>query len=155
MSAPETSLQAPQSGEVSFIAEARAIQRAAGAMRTRVVKLGQIVFFSASTGDAWMLDPREGTATCLARDGDSLPIPICESVAELAIEWNAHYRIEGRAFTVDERGNGSARTILGYPIAEIERLLRESAGESTSDSRLSDARERLRSRRNDSCPCGS
>lgn len=155
MSAPETSLQVLQGGEASFIAEAHAIQRAAGAMRTRVVKLGQIVFFSTSTGDAWMLDPREGTATCLTRDGDSLPIPIRESAAELAIEWHADYRIEGRAFTVVERGSGSARTILGYPIAEIERLLRESAAGSTSDSRLSVARERLRSGRNDSCPCGS
>ena len=31
-----------------------------------------------------------------ARDGDSLPIPIRESAAELAIEWHADYRVEGR-----------------------------------------------------------
>lgn len=155
MSAPETSVRVLQGGDVSFIAEARAIQQAARATRARIVRLEQIVFFSTSTGDAWMLDPREGTAACLARDGDSLPIPIRESASELAIEWHADYRIEGRAFTVVERDSGSARTILGYPIVGIERLLREPAVDRAADSRLSAARERLKSRRNDPCPCGS
>ena len=155
MSAAETSVQVLQGGEVSFIAEARAVQHAALAMRARAVKLGQIVFFSTATGDAWMLDPGEGTAACLARAGDALAIPIRESAAELAIEWNADYHIDGRAFTVVERDSGSARTILGYPIVEIERLLCESAAGSPSDSRLLAARERLKSGRNDPCPCGS
>ncbi len=154
MSARETSVQVPRGGEVSFIAEARAIQGAARAMRTHAVRLGQIVFFSTATGDAWMLDPRERTAACLARDGDSLPIPIRESPAELAIACHAEYRIDGRAFTVVGR-EGPARTILGYPIAEIEDLLREPAADNTLDSRLLAARERLKSGRNDPCPCGS
>lgn len=132
MNAAETSVRVLQGGEVSFIAEARAIQHAARETRerasaARVVKLGQLVFFSTSTGDAWMLDPREGTAACLACDGDSLPIPIRESATELTIEWHADYRIEGRAFTVVDRDSGSAQTILGYPVAEIERLRRELA----------------------------
>jgi hypothetical protein len=114
MSAAETSVQVTQGGEVSFIAEARAIQRAARAMRTRAVRLGQIVFFSTSTGDAWMLDPRERTAACLARDGDSLQIPIRELPAELAIEWHAEYRIEGRAFTVFERDGGADHSGLSH-----------------------------------------
>ncbi len=155
MSAPETSVRVLQGGEASFIAKARAMQHAAQARRACVVRLEQIVFFSTSTGDAWMLDPQEGTAACLARDGDFFPIPIRESTANLAIEWHADYRIEGRAFTVVERDSGSARTILGYPTAEIERLCRESPGGSTSDSRLSAARERLKSGRNEPCPCGS
>ena len=155
MSAPETSAQILRGGEVGFIAEARAMQDAARAMRARVVRLGQIVFFSTSTGDAWMLDPWERTAACLARDGDSLPIPIRESAAELAIEWHADYRIEGCAFIVVERDSGSVRTILGYPTAEIERLSCDSPAGSASDLRLSAARERLKSGRNDPCPCGS
>ncbi len=124
-------------------------------MRARVLRLGEIVFLSTSTGDAWMLDPREGAAACLARDGDSLPIPIRESAAELAIEWNADYRIQGRAFSVAERDSGCARTILGYPIAEIEGLSRDPAAGGTSNSHLLAARERLNSGRNDPCPCGS
>ncbi len=155
MSAPEISVQVLQGGEVSFIAEARAMQDAARATRARVVRLGQIVFFSTATGDAWMLDPQEGTAACLARDGDSLPIPIRESAAELAIEWHADYYIEGRVFTVVERDSGLARTILGYPTVEIERLCRESAAGSASESPLAAAGGRLKSGRNDPCPCGS
>lgn len=155
MSANQTSVRLLQGGEASFIAEARATQYEARATRARVVRLGQIVFFSTAAGDAWMLDPWERTAACLARGGDSLPIPIRESAAELAIEWHADYRIEGCAFAVVERDSGSARTILGYPTAEIERLSCESPAGSSSDSRQSAARKRLKSGRNDPCPCGS
>jgi len=155
MSPTETTARVLQDREVSFTAEARAIQEAARAVRTQAVKLGQIVFFSTSTGDAWMLDPGEGTAACLARDGDPLPIPFRESDAALSVEWRADYRIEGLAFKVVERDSGLARTILGYPIAEIEALNREHAAASNPESRLVEARERLKSGRNDPCPCGS
>jgi hypothetical protein len=155
MSTPGTSVLELQGSEVSFIAEARATQREARARSGRVVRLGEIVFFSTQAGDAWMLDPGEGTAACLARDGDLLPIPIRESAAEMEIEWHADYSIAGPAFTVVERESGAARTILGYPVAEIERLVPEPAAGTGSDSRLSAARERLKSGRNDPCPCGS
>jgi hypothetical protein len=42
------------------------------------VKLEQIVFFSTSTGDAWMLDSVNRAAACLALDGAILPILIVE-----------------------------------------------------------------------------
>src|SRR5512134_2131646 len=83
------------------------------------------------------------------------PLLLSESAADLAIEWHADYAIEGRAFSVVERDSGSGRTILGYPIAEIEGLLREPTAGSTSDPSLSAARERLKTGRNDPCPCGS
>jgi hypothetical protein len=56
--------------EANYTAEARSIQTAAAAAarRTHVVKLEQIVFFSTSTGDAWMLDSENRAAACLALD---------------------------------------------------------------------------------------
>src|SRR5438552_3337002 len=125
MKPTETSVRVLRGAEANFTAEARAIQSSARARHGRVVKLGQIVFFSAPSGDAWMLDPEDGYAVCLAREGEPRPIPIQETNAKLLIEWNADYRIEGEAFTVVERSGGSARTIVGYPTAEIERMVRE------------------------------
>jgi hypothetical protein len=82
--------------EVDYIV-ARAAESCA-----RVVTLGQLVFFSTETGDAWLLDPEDRLALCLARDGSRLPIQIVETVTRFAIEWNAWYKFEDDAFIVTE-----------------------------------------------------
>ena len=100
----EFSVRVKSPSEANYTAEARSIQAAAAARRTHVVKLEQIVFFSTSTGDAWMLDSVDRSAACLAREGEILPIPIVEeSAANLAVGWSSDYRIDGGAFTVMER----------------------------------------------------
>jgi hypothetical protein len=81
------------------------------------------LFFSAQSGDAWMLDPEDGYAVCLARDHQALPVPILETAQTMAVEWNADYRIDGEVFTVSERLTGSLRSILGYPTGEIQRVI--------------------------------
>src|SRR5262252_8412978 len=83
----------------------------------RVVTLGQLVFFSTETGDAWLLDPEDHLALCLARDGSRLPVQIVETATRFAIEWSASYRFEDDAFIVTD-GSGM-RVILGYPIADL------------------------------------
>jgi hypothetical protein len=83
----------------------------------RVVTLGQLVFFSTETGDAWLLDPEDRLALCLAQDGSRLPVQIVETATRFAIKWNASYKFEDDAFIVTE-GSG-VRAILGYPIADL------------------------------------
>ena len=83
----------------------------------RVVTLGQLVFFSTQTGDAWLLDPEDRLALCLAKDGSRLPVKIVETATRFAIEWNASYRFDDDAFIVTA-GSG-VRAILGYPIADL------------------------------------
>lgn len=41
--------------------------------------LGPLLFFSTETGDAWVLDPADHLALCLARDGEPLPANIIET----------------------------------------------------------------------------
>jgi hypothetical protein len=156
MKSNETSVSVLLGDETSFMAEARSIQNSALAGQGRIVKLDQIVFFSTETGDAWMLDPEDGCAVCLAREFETQPIPIQETLTKLTVEWNADYRIDGEAFTVAER-DGSLRTILGYPTADIQSVVREQPAGSRPDafSEADAARERLRTGRNDRCPCGS
>jgi len=139
---------------MNFSEEARRIQRKALDGRACVVRLGQLVYFSTVSGDAWMLDPEDGYAVCLARAFEPQRIPIQETPAKLAIEWDADYTIESEAFTVVERA-GAARTILGYPIAEIQRLASEEVATPRQNADADHARERLKSGRNDPCPCGS
>src|ERR1700682_2403050 len=97
--------------EVDYIV-ARAAQ-----FDSRVVTLGQLVFFSTATSDAWMLDPEDGLALKLAEAGDRKPAQIVETPNRFAIEWTASYRLDGEAFvTMDESGQ---RVILGYPVEDV------------------------------------
>ena len=142
--------------EVNFTEEARQIQSRAIYRRECVVRLGSMVFFATATGDAWMLDSDAGWAACVAMDGKTRPIPIQETAAKLTIGWNTDYKIEGEAFMVVERGTGAARTILGYPTEEIQRLVREFPAVPVASLLAAEqARKRLESGRNDPCPCGS
>jgi hypothetical protein len=52
------------------------IQRRAAEHDERIVTVGQLVFFSTETGDAWLLDALDHLAARLARDGDPEPIDI-------------------------------------------------------------------------------
>jgi hypothetical protein len=97
--------------EVEYIV-ARAAQ-----FDSRVVTLGQLVFFSTASGDAWMLDPEDGLAMKLAEAGNRNPAKIVETASRYAIEWTASYRLDGEAFvTMDGSGQ---RVILGYPVEEV------------------------------------
>jgi hypothetical protein len=82
------------------------------------VTLGPLVFFSTETGDVWMLDPADGLALCLARDGEPLAVQITETETRFAIEWTSTYQIQGKAFAVTDQ-LGRTRTIVGYPTEEI------------------------------------
>ena len=87
---------------------------------SRVVRLGQLILFSSQTGDAWLLDPADGLALCVARDGVKQVYSVLETPDNFQIAWNARYRIEGDVFVV-VAPDGSTHSILGYPTKEIER----------------------------------
>lgn len=94
----------------------------AAARDSRVVTLGPLVFFSTDTGDAWMLDPVDNLALCLARDGAAVPTSITESEERFAVEWTHSYDIDDDVINVVDR-SGRSRAILGYPTREIGRAI--------------------------------
>jgi len=106
--------------------EVRHIQKCAARHDGRIVTLGQLIFFSTETGDAWLLDTEDGLAAQLARDGDPEPIHLEETDANFSIEWKGNYRIEGAAFIFVDRQVGRTRAILGYPTQKLEHLVRGS-----------------------------
>ena len=104
--------------------EVRYIQRCAARHDGRIVTLGQLIFFSTETGDAWLLDWEDGLAAPLARDGDPEPIHIEETDANCSIEWKGNYRIEGSTFIFVDRNTRGSRTIFGYPTQKLAHLVR-------------------------------
>lgn len=101
-----------------LVEEARYIVRRAQQNEGRIVVHDTLVFFSTETGDAWMLDPADSLALCLARTGEKEPYAIHETSTSYAVEWNARYQIDGDRFIV-LNNSGQLRTILGYPLDQI------------------------------------
>jgi hypothetical protein len=102
--------------------EVEDIVAAARAFEARVVGLGPLVFFSSTVGDAWVLDPVNGVARCLALHGKTLPSGILEGAKRFTVEWQAVYRLAGEFFTVGYR-DGRVQSIGGYPIDGIREVI--------------------------------
>jgi hypothetical protein len=76
-----------EGGSTRLADEVRYIQQRAANHDGRIVTIGQLVLFSTETGDAWLLDRTDLLAARLARNGEAEPIPIVETAATFAIEW--------------------------------------------------------------------
>jgi hypothetical protein len=112
------------SGEqISITREVNYIIKRAQQSDARVIRLGSLVLFSTSTGDAWLLDPEDNLALCLARDGERQSFTVTGTAVSFGIEWHANYRIDGDAFIVAEH-SGQNKTILGYPTRELLQAMR-------------------------------
>lgn len=110
--------------EVSINREADYIIKKAQGHDSCVVGLGRLVFFSTHTGDAWILDPADSMALCLAQDGERQNFSILETPTNFQIVWEAQYLIDGETFTITTK-DGRVRAILGYPTREIENTIRK------------------------------
>jgi hypothetical protein len=109
--------------QIGMNREADYIIKKAQLYESCVVLINGLIFFSTQTGDAWILDPEDHLALCLARDGQRQTFSILETPMKFQIAWEAQYRIDGDTFTLATK-DGEARTILGYPVREIEDIIR-------------------------------
>lgn len=108
--------------QVNVRGEAEHIIQCAAEREGRVVTFGPLLFFSTETGDAWVLDPSDGLARCLARDGDALPLGIHETPESFGVEWEAAFEFQGDAMIFREALR--ERAVLGYPVREIKQAIR-------------------------------
>ena len=109
--------------QINMTNEANYIIECAQKNDARVVSLGMLIFFSTAAGDAWVLDPSESLAMCLARAGERQPFEIIETATQCAINWQAHFQIEADQFLVFEK-DGQTQASSGYPTRELNRHIR-------------------------------
>ena len=104
--------------------ETKYICKLASKGESRVIGLGQLVFFSTWTRDAWMLDWEDELAICLMKDGAAQPFEVGETASQFAIRWQGRYHIEEALFTyIDNQLPTYARTINGYPTEVINQTI--------------------------------
>ncbi len=113
--------------EASILREVDYIVQRAREGDSRCVTLGSLVLFSTESGDAWLLDPEDSLALCLARDGHAEPVHIMETDANFSIEWDRIFSMDDECFTTVEKKTGRVATILGYPTEAIREAIARAA----------------------------
>ena len=106
----------------SIASEANYIIGCAEKYDARIVLFGPLLFFSTENGDAWMLDPEDSLALCLAKECEPQAVNFDETDENFKIEWSADYQIEDSVFHVFDRLTHKVTSYFHYPIHEILRF---------------------------------
>lgn len=114
-----------------LLPEIEAIVRAALDGVPKIVMTGpealtsrQFVLMATEDGDAWLLDPQEEKALCLAWHGVRQEVVVRDLPTRLEIQWHGTFQLNGPFFAVqtDHPGVGS-RYIGGYPMDQLRECL--------------------------------
>jgi len=114
-----------QATDMPIIAMTRSAVRAASAHQQQVFIHGDILAFTTSAGDAWLLERVERWCMRLLIQGRD-PIvggAIHETPDQLMVEWSAKFRLADNTFCYDPMeidDDDPPATFPGYPIAAIQ-----------------------------------
>jgi len=87
----------------------------------KIESLGNFIFFSAHSGEAWILDHRESLALRLADNFEPLPYTIIETTKQFYVEWKEKFHIADGTFIAINGGNQS--TFFDYPVEKLQYLI--------------------------------
>jgi hypothetical protein len=111
-------------GECEIIIAAELRGEAKAVMTGPELLVGPFVLFSTGIGDAWLLEPDEHLAMCLAWQGKRQTIGLRDDPARLEVEWDCEYELLGDFFNVESHHPViGTRAIGGYPLDEVRKLL--------------------------------
>lgn len=100
-------------GEIDHIRECAQIGEA------RIVTIGSLMLFATQGGDAWILEPKDALALCLAIEGKAQAVHIVNTESQFGIGWNKSFEIRENVFVTLDHETGRRIFITGYPIAAI------------------------------------
>lgn len=84
----------------------------------------QFVLMSTDDGDAWLLDPEEDRALCLAWHGVRQEVIVRDLPTRLEIEWDGRFSLSGPFFSVEtDHAEIGSRFIAGYPVDRLRECL--------------------------------
>ncbi len=83
--------------------------------------IGNFIFFSTETGEAWMLDHRDNRALRLAENSQPLPYKIIETKERFSVEWKERFQIQDELFLTTRKEHKSV--FENYPTKTIQGLI--------------------------------
>ena len=102
------------------------VRRRARDHSSTVVFFGSLILFSSESGDAWVLDPSDNLAACIARAGDPEELSFWEDSNTCTIDWKGNFYIQKDLFCYIDGDSGRKVVILGYPTEQIEKYAERS-----------------------------
>ena len=111
-------------GECEAIVAAELRGEAKAVMTGPELEVGLFVLFSTGIGDAWLLEPDEQLAMCLAWRGTPQESGIRDIPGRMEIQWDGAYELLGDFFRVEtEHPLIGTRAIGGYPLDRVRELI--------------------------------
>ncbi len=101
--------------------KANLIIEAALQKEPKIDVIGNFIFFSTLSGDAWMLDHRGNRALQLVDTGKTLGYKILESKDRFAVEWKERFQIKDDLFIAKRKED--ERIIENYPTKTIQGII--------------------------------
>lgn len=84
----------------------------------------QFVLMATEDGDAWLLDPEEDKALCLAWHGIRQEVTVRDLPTRIEILWDGEFELRGPFFAVQtEHSEVGTRHIGGYPLDQLRECL--------------------------------
>ena len=109
------------SDEMIISIKAHKTAMAARTLEPSIDCIGNFIFFSTSSGQAWMLDHRNSYALRLADNGKLLPYRIIETKERFQVEWKERFRINDDVFIISDKEQETV--IDNCPVDAIEALI--------------------------------
>ncbi len=116
-----TSKKATRSADMIITQKAKEIARCATSRKPKIDCVGNFIFFATETGEAWLIDHRDGRALRLADGFKVLPYKIEETKERFRIQWTERYEIEDGVFTAYSKESSSV--YKDYPTKTIQGLI--------------------------------
>ena len=99
--------------------EVEYIVKCAQAGDARCVTIRSLLLFSTQAGDAWLLEPKDQLALCLARDGEAQAVQLVDTETQFYVGWDKSFEIRESLFATLDHKTGRTTVITGYPIPAI------------------------------------
>jgi len=101
--------------------KAESVAKSAAAGEATIDCIGNFIFFSTDSGQAWMLDHRNNYALRLADNRKILNYRINESKEKFQVEWKERFIIKNNQFYI--QGKDKYELINGCPVDAIEGII--------------------------------
>ena len=105
-------------------AEIAKLQQTAQRQEAKFWELGVFLFFSTTTGDAWLLEITETDAVQVAQAGTAIDLPIEESAETIAINWTHTFKLVDKQLMLTSYENAQEIALPEAPSQQINAAIR-------------------------------
>jgi len=113
-----------QAMKITLMSGVSTIQKDAVAKEQVCRELGVFFFYSTPKGDAWLLEMTQCDCVQVAKDGQSLEVPIDENPDTIEINWSHTYQLTNKKLYITAYSDKSVQLLDDAPGRELNAAMR-------------------------------